>query len=61
MYMKHISSYLVSLQELTLSGILFDVLMYNYMMFIVHMALTVTIKNHVPEYKFGSSVTADLD
>jgi hypothetical protein len=51
----------MSLQELTLSGILFDVLRYNYMIFIVHIALTVTIKNQVPDYKFGSSVTADLD
>jgi hypothetical protein len=51
----------MSLQELTLSGILFDVLRYSYMMFIVHMAVIVTVKNHVLEYKFGSSVTADLD
>jgi len=51
----------MSLPELTHSGVLFEVLRYNYVMFIVHMALTVTLKNHIPEHKFGSSVTADLN
>jgi hypothetical protein len=60
MYIKQQQRLVRSLQEPTHSGILFDVLRYNYMMFIVHMALTVTVKNHVPEYKFGSSVPADL-
>ena len=31
------------------------------MMFIVHMALSVTVKNNNREYKFGSSFSADLD
>jgi len=42
-------------------GVLFDVVRYNYVMFIVYLALAVTIKNHIPEYKSGSSVTADLN